>query len=300
MNIAALPDDINQLKAIIGNYHAQLEGNKESLLKKDTLLKSKDVQIKFLANELRLARALRFAHKSEKWKAEDSKQALLFNEIEVGIKDIEPTEEIEVKTYKRRKKKSKDKPLTLVVKEIIHDLEEHEKICGCSEMMTEISRDTRREVEYIPAQVFTLLHIYINYACKKCNGFHDVTVPAVKCAARKKSIIPKSFASPGLLAYLLVSKFVDHLPFYRMERVLKRIGLSLSRATMCNWSLFTGRKLRRLCAIMRTDMMNSRVLAADETPLQVLNEPGRSNTKKSYMWLFKGVNGKDFSPPFGK
>ena len=101
-------------------------------------------------------------------------------------------------------------------------------------------------------------------------------------------LIPKSIATPELLAYLLTSKFVDALPFYRQEKMLQRIGVDLSRATMCHWAIHVAQRLEPLLELLRDQIRAGPYVQIDETTLQVLSEPGREADSKSYMWVYRG------------
>ena len=101
-------------------------------------------------------------------------------------------------------------------------------------------------------------------------------------------IIPKSIATPGLLAYVMVSKFCDAIPFYRQEKLFRRIGIELSRVDFCNWAIQVARQCDPLIEVMLDEIRAGPVVQMDETPLQVMKELGRANTKKSYMWVMRG------------
>ena len=102
------------------------------------------------------------------------------------------------------------------------------------------------------------------------------------CAARYAT------ASAEAVAYLATQKFVMYSPLYRLEQEFNRQGLKLSRQTMANWLLNTSEKwLQPIYDTLREQLCKEPVLHADETTLQVLKEPGRSSTSKSYMWLYR-------------
>ena len=101
-------------------------------------------------------------------------------------------------------------------------------------------------------------------------------------------IIPKGIATSGLLAYVLASKFVDGLPFYRQECMFARLGLDVSRSTMCGWALRAAEACEPIMELLHEEILSGPVLNLDETTVQVLKEPGRKNTSKSYMWLARG------------
>jgi transposase len=94
-------------------------------------------------------------------------------------------------------------------------------------------------------------------------------------------------ASAGLLAHVLTSKFADHLPLYRQERLFVRLGVEIGRATLCNWAMQVAQACVPLVNLIRDEVLDGRVINIDETTVQVLAEPGRAPTSKSYMWLFR-------------
>ena len=296
IDLSSLPKSIPKLHDLIIVYSQTLEGQTEQIKTQTEQISVKDKQITKLEEEVKLLRKLRFAHKSEKWTKQDNKQSLLFNEAETGSppgSQITPentaSETITI-TY-RRKKKAGRKGLdpNLPRKEILHDLSDSEKICKCGCALEEISRDYREELDMEPAKYWVNQHIYPQYACNQCSSQPDEASSEVK-STPKDALIPKSFASPGLLAHLFVSKFEDHLPFYRMEKILSRLEVDLPRATMCNWAIKIGERLEPILKSMREDIRDSDLVMADETTLQVMKEPGRKNTTKSYMWAFRSAS----------
>jgi transposase len=100
-----------------------------------------------------------------------------------------------------------------------------------------------------------------------------------------EQMIPKSMATPSLLAHILTAKFADALPFYRQEKQFKRLGVDLPRSTMCNWAIKVAQACKLLIEFMQRQILQSSVIGIDETTVQVIKEPKRSNC---YMWVFKG------------
>ncbi len=140
----------------------------------------------------------------------------------------------------------------------------------------------------IPEQIWVERHIRPKYACKYCEGSGDEEKPAVRIAPAAPSILPGSIVTPGLLAFILVNKFVDHLPFYRQEKRFERLGIHICRQDMSNWTIAAAKRLRPLVELFRALIRAGPVVQMDETPVQVLREPGRLNTSRSYMWLARG------------
>jgi transposase len=95
--------------------------------------------------------------------------------------------------------------------------------------------------------------------------------------------IPKCLAGPGLLAHVIVNKFVDHLPLYRQEQQFLREGVWLSRRTLCDWLAGCARALQPLCALMWQRVFQSRDLHTDDTPVCVQGQSG-----KGHLWVYLG------------
>jgi transposase len=151
-----------------------------------------------------------------------------------------------------------------------------------------IGEEACEKLDVIPQKLIVERHIRPKYACKHCEGSGDESSPAVRIAPPPASLIPKSFATPGLLASIVTSKFCDALPFHRQEKIFARHGVKLSRQTMCNWAIDVHDRVRPLLDLLKQDLLAGPLVGADETTLQVLREPGRKNTTKSYMWLLRG------------
>ena len=272
-----LPKGVAELKALL------LISRKEN--------KQLAEKVDSLSEENRQLKRFLFAHKSEKWIAEDKKQMLIFNEVEATATKEEKYQNIP--SHKRRKAGRKALADSIPRVEIPHDLLDEEKNCASGHEMQKIGEDIREELKYVPAKLYVEKHLYPKYACKHCA---KVTPEAatVKSAVREPQVIPRSFASPGLLAYLIISKYQDHLPLYRLERIFARLGVELSRQTMANWLIRVSFSLRRLLVVMRQDIQKGKIMTADETPFQVVKEPGRTYDQESYMWVF--TNNDDEHP----
>ena len=123
-------------------------------------------------------------------------------------------------------------------------------------------------------------HIYPKYACSGCKD-------GVTAAEPVANPIERGLAGPGLLAYVPVNKFSDHLPMYRQQDVLSRHGMFFSRSTLCGWMAQCAERLRPLVELMRQRVLSSDVINADETPVPVL-DPTRDSTRTAYFWAFVG------------
>ena len=164
---------------------------------------------------------------------------------------------------------------------IEHDLTEAEKTCSCcGAPKVRIGEDESRELEYIPARLEVRVHVLPKYACSKCrDGVASPPVPPKPT--------PGGMAGPGLVAFVVVSKFADHLPLYRLEDILTRHGVYLSRSTLGDWVRDAASVLEPLAALQRDLVLQSPVIWTDDTPVTVLGgeEPGST---KGRFWAYIG------------
>jgi len=236
--------------------------------------------IEFFREWKRLIDSQRFAARSEKYPPE---QARLFNEAELEVAD-EESEAIEVPAHSRGKRRGR-RPLPdfLPVEERIHDLPESEKVCtnDASHTLAEIGRESSDQLKFIPARIEIVRHIRPKYACPQCKA-------GVAIAPMPKLPIPKSLATPSLLAHVATSKYVDALPLYRQEKIFHRLGLDLSRATLASWMIKVGELVEPLMERLRAEVRNGDIIQCDETPFQVLKEPGKRAQSQSYLWALRG------------
>lgn len=196
------------------------------------LLAAKDNHIAILEEKLRIASLKQFGASSEK--ANDD-QLALFNEAEEAASapdDASGADAVNVTVVGEHTRKTpgrKPLPDHLPRTRIEHDIAEADKVCGCSYRKTKIGEEVSERLDIIPAQIQVLQHVRFKYACRAREGTDD-DGPTVMTAAMPPQPIPKSNASPGLLAYIVIAKFCDGLPLYRLEKMFPRIGVVLLRA----------------------------------------------------------------------
>ncbi|MDP9179837.1 MAG: IS66 family transposase [Gemmatimonadota bacterium] len=254
----------------------------------NALIAQKDAEIARLSAHLQVLReqinvltAKRFGHSSEKYSLD---QLRLFNEAELAAppaEEITP-ETIEIPAHRRRAGGRKPLPPQLPRIEIVHDLAEEEKICPHDGVvLTAIGEEISEQLDIEPAKVRVLRHVRRKYACPHCQQ-------GVKTAALPPQPIPKSLASPGLAAHITVGKYQDGLPLYRQEKILARIGMEISRATLAFWMIQLGRLIQPVINLLRDEMLAYDILQMDETTVQVLKEPGKTAQSKSYLWVQRG------------
>jgi len=273
-----LPDDVDALKSLVADQLArneQLRADKQAVVQKNEQLEARVLSLK---EQLNLALARRYAASSEKLSPD---QIRLFDEAEAQAAAPAEHETITVPEHDRRKRGRKPLPETLPRLEVIHELPDNERVCPHDgNPLIEIGVVTSEQLDIIPAKIQVIRHIRKQYACG-CGQ-------CIKTAALPPQPIPKSLASPGLLAHITVSKYQDALPLYRQEAILSRIGVDLPRATLANWMIQAGALIQPLINLLRERLLAYDILQMDETPVQVLKEPGKTAQSQSYLWLQRG------------
>ena len=259
-------------------------------------------KIEVLVHENRLLKKHLYGSKSEKVKTPElltQEDIPLFNEFELIMQEAtleQPAQVIEnplAQTPPKAPKTPGRKPLPSHLPRTIieHDLTDELKQCPCGSALECIGTQVSEELEFIPEKLQVIEHRCKKYICSTCVKAKE-TNPVVqitsKTAEKPPQLIPKSFASPSLLARIATAKFCDYLPLYRQENILQRVGIDLSRQTMSGWMLQVGRAIIPLVNLLQDTILEYDVAFADETTVQVLNEPGRRAQTKSYMWCFIG------------
>ena len=115
----------------------------------------------------------------------------------------------------------------------------------------------------------------------------QAAVSTFTTAPRPPAPIARGLAGPGLLAHLIVSKFCDHLPLYRCERMLARFGVNLSRSTLCDWLAQSALLLRPLWELLLARVLQSRVIQTDDTPVRVQAQ-ARAAAHQGRLWVQVG------------
>jgi len=262
-SIQSLPDDPVALKIIIA---------------------SQAKRIAALEEYVALGNVKKYGASSEK----SPDQQEMFNEAELTVVAEEMLAECMqkdhlVKPSSPPSKKPGRKPLPahLPRVRIEHDLPETEKQCPCGCTRSVIGEEISEQLDIIPAKIQVLVHVRKKYACKQCEE-------GISIAPLPPQPIPKSNASPGLLAHIAISKYQDALPLYRQQAVLQRSGVDIPRNTLANWMIKAGERLQPLLNAMETKLLTHPVMHCDETVVQILKEPEKPPTSKSYMWVRVG------------
>lgn len=286
-----MSDDVDNLKQIIAKqalenaqYQTEHQQQKDQIQTQANQIQSQQNIIDILREQLNLAIAKRFAPQSEK---QPSDQLGLFNEAEQLDAEKEAIEDliddgITVKPHQRKKPGRKPLPESLPRIEVIHDLDDAQKVCEHDgQSLKHIGDEVSEQLDIVPAKIQVIRHIRRKYACPCCEQ-------GVKTAPLPAQPIPKSQASPGLLAYVSVCKYADALPLYRQSTIFGRSGIEINRGTLANWMIKSGKLVQPLINLMQDRVHDYDILQMDETRVQVLKEPARRAQSQSWMWVQRG------------
>jgi transposase len=172
-------------------------------------------------------------------------------------------------------------PAHLERRRVVHDVPPEELTCpDCGARREPFGEEVREQLDYIPASLVVIQHARPKYACKACQA-------NVIIADRLPEPIEKGLPGPGLLAQVIVSKYADHLPLYRQERILAREGVAISRQTMCGWMARCAELLKPIYDAMVKAVLKSKAIQTDDTPVDVL-DPGREGTRTGRIWIAIG------------
>ncbi len=191
-----------------------------------------------------------------------------------------PDDVVEVRGHcRQRKRREIDWDKLLQIRHE-HDLPAEEKICSCcGRQMDRIGEDVTRELELQPAKLEAHIHVRPKYACRCCKeGVHAAPLPPRP--------IPGGIAGPGLISAVIVSKFGDHLPLYRLEDILVRSGVYIARSTLCDWVKFAAELFTPLYELQRKLVLQSTVMWTDDTPVTVIG--GLQGSFQGHFWTYIG------------
>jgi transposase len=286
---ADLPESVEDLRALVLSQQAEIEAQTEQAAKHEQTISEYTEEIGQLREYIRLLKSQRFGPRSERTSSE---QMGLFNEAEATAEEGAGEEAeagsgeagIEVPAHRRRKRGGRRPlPAYLPREEIVHDIPEEERVCAnhSEHRLTRIGEERLEQLVFVPAEAKVVVHIRPKYACSSCKDGVTVAPPPPQP-------IPKSFATPSLLAQIVTSKYADALPLYRQAKIFQRMGVDLCRATLASWVIRMGDLVTPLLAHFLAEIRNGDYVQADETPFQVLKEDGKRATSKSYLWALRG------------
>jgi transposase len=276
--------DLDIAPAALAKVQALFEQQQAKLAQRDAVLAEKDFKITALTHELAYYKRVRFGKASEALVGE---QRLLFEEtVDTDLAAID--EELQAQApVNRQRKRAGRQPLPAHLERIEHRHEPESCLCGqCGADLVKIGEDVSEQLDVEPARFFVHRHIRPQYACRPCETVTAAPVPP--------AVIDGGMAAVGLLAWIAVCKYLDHLPLYRIEQIAARDGVPLARSTLGEWIGRIGVALQPLADRLAELLRQRSCLHADETPVRQL-DPGSGKTKHAYLWAYRS-NGLDDGP----
>ena len=243
-----------------------------------------------------LLRAL-YGKKSEKISEPAPGQGELFDEAENESAAIPNPEPIVISMPKKpvngKKRGRKSIPVSLPRIDKVIDLTEKERDCPfCDKSRPKMGEERTEEIDFIPAHVQVTVYVRNKYGPCDCDGFAASEEKEIIIAPAPAKIVPGSAFSNRAIAFFIVAKYVDGLPFYRQESMMPRYSIEMGRGTMAHLSIRTASRFDRIVALMQGHIRASPVVGMDETVVQVLKEKGRKPESQSRMWVARGYHGE--------
>jgi transposase len=278
-----LPRDLAACHELIRRLTEQNAEQRRVLDEVDASYQELQQERDLLKAELEQFRRWAYGRRTERIRAALGQRHLF--ELEEGVLPWPRVEEgspEEAAASPRRKKRrsQKDKLAHLPTRIIPLDVPEEDKRCGtCGREKAKIGEDERRVLHFRPAVLEVEVYVLAKYACPCCQS--GVTSPAPP-----ERILPRSIAGPGLISEILVSKFSDHLPLYRQEDRFTRLGLYLSRSTLCDWAGAAADLLKPLYDRMVKLVLGSDVIWTDDTPVRMLDPKAEGGSRLARFWTY--------------
>ncbi len=279
-----------QMLGHIEQQARDLEVKQKLLERKDRDIAWRDAKIEKITFELTRLKRWKYGAKSEAMTADQRQMfqdTLLEDEADLeaqlaALQAALPKTRALPKAPPRRPRRQ---ALPDHLRRVEHHHEPEDTTCttaGCGQAMTRVGEDVSERLDIVPAEFFAHRHIYGKWACRCCQrqGIERlVQEPA------DPQIIDGGIAASGLVAHTLISRFVDHLPYYRQEAINARSGVHTPRSTLAAWAGRAGAAMQPLYETHKRFVLSCPVVHADETPVAML-DPGAGKTKRAYIWAY--------------
>jgi transposase len=306
-NLVTLPDDSQALKAMLRTLIEERDQEKQRADKHQQRAdrearRSDELRVEMLRLQLELERYKKWYYgpRADRLQSSaDLAQMLLTFAEEMDRKPVNPDDvpprtepEEELRRVKRRKgRRNLANFENLPVTTQVHELSAAERACPCCGIeRKEIGTDESWQVEYLPGHFERIHHLRKKYACTGCES--NGNNPQMETAAKPEMAIDKGMAGPGLLAYIVTSKFSDYLPLYRLEDIFERQGFEISRATQSVWCGDIADLAEPLWELMAERVRASHVVATDDTIMPMLSKGKTTNAR---MWVYVGDDGYPYN-----
>ena len=302
MALSSKDTQLSELKDLIKNLNKTVEMLQKTIAE----LRADDAQLKQERDNLKeqvdfLTKKL-FGKSSEKKVIDMPGQYNLFDEAETeqDVKALAKEEKAAVteKHSKKNKTTFDERFAGLKVYEKVLDLPESEKFCTvCGTALVPIGRTfVRKEFVFVPAKGRIIKYYSLNYKCPECDKI-STEPPVIMKGSDGHPHMLHGMASPSTIAWVMYQKYCSCIPLYRQESTIKdELGIDIGRATLANWIISNGTEFfKPMFDYFHRTLIKRHHAMADETPVQILKEPGKRPESKSYMWVFH--SGEDGKPP---
>lgn len=301
MSQSARDVQLTELKDMISQLNNTVNTQNKTMEAMTAMLAEKDQRIAELTEELRLLRKKIFGSSKERTGFQPtSDQINMLSELGLEQEpELVEAEFIDVKAHKKKKPKATfdEQFEELRVEQVFVDtLSDEDKLCpACGTEMKPIGTERiRRDVVFVKPEMYVIEYMATTYSCPKCKDTEDPQF--IKDEGAPPPLITGSYVTPSLAAWIFYQKFVMCAPFYRQEKSLEELGAPINRTTMASWAEQCYEMyFAPLYSFFHRQILKRQFIMMDETPIQVLKEPGKTPESKSYVWLLR--TGDDGSPP---
>jgi len=271
-----MPCDLGQMNA------EQLRDLTTSLIhtvnQQAELLKSRQLKIDQLTHEMATLKRWRFARRSERidavqWTLLDESIDADLEAIELELEALRSAPDLPPPPKETPRRVALPAGLPRV--EFQHEPENTQCTCGCA--LERFGEDVSEKLDYTPGVFQVHRHVRGKWVCRRCEKLIQAPVPP--------QVIDKGIPTAALLAYILVAKYADHQPLYRLEGIFERSGVSLARSSLAHWVGACGVRLEPLVLALKAALLAREVLHSDETPVPML-KPGLGRTHRAYLWSY--------------
>lgn len=298
--LVELPEDSESLKAVVRSLLQERDRDQRRAEEQERRAAELHVEMLRLRQELERYKKWYYGPRADRLQsAGELAQMLLDFAAELERKPVppdvvssaaEPAEELR-RVRRRKGRRNLANFNNLPTTTHVHELSAEQRACPCcGAERREIGADESWQIEYFPGHFERIHHLRKKYACRVCESAG--ANPSIEAAAKPETAIDKGLAGPGLLAYIVTSKFSDYLPLYRLEDIFERQGFEISRATQSVWCGDVADVVEPLYELMAARVRGSHVVATDDTIMPMLS---RGKAAKARMWVYVGDEGNPYN-----
>lgn len=271
-------DELSALRALVAVQAAKLSEREAEVGKRDSI-------ISLLRAQLELLRHRQHGASSEKIDRKIEQFELMLEEIEASRAEAGKTPLPELDEVPGKPKR-KPLPDGLPTEELVYPAPCSCPTCGGTSFLKAADKVVQ-VMEHVPASVKIVRHVEKRMVCKGCDTTVSGEMPTLP--------IEKGKPGPGLLAHIMVAKFDDHIPLYRLSEMYDRLGIDISRSVMADWVGRVSALLSPLISLIRAHVAAVDRIHSDDTPVDVL-DPGRGKTKTGRVWVYV-FDGRGYQDP---